>query len=137
MLRSLMLLLAMAAASIASSQAMQDNREKPFVCESEIGNITEASKYITDEYITSSGERYYRERTQESYCAQLTNGDKFSTTRINKGQGDSFRSIRFGNDLKDQVDLSENSFRLVQQAYLERVRLHLATQAKAEESKKD
>lgn len=62
MTRSLMFSL-VAVVSIISCQAMQDKREKPFVCESEIGDIHGTTKRITDEYITDSGARYYRQRT--------------------------------------------------------------------------
>jgi hypothetical protein len=135
MSRSLMFSLMVAAASISSCHAMQQNRKHPFICPGEIGDIQGTTKYIRDEYITASGERYYRKRTQESYCVQLANGDKLSTIRTNQGQGDAFRSMRFGKH-NDEVDLSENSFRIVQQAYLERIGIWLSQQTKPEEAKR-
>lgn len=121
-----------AAVTISSCCAMQENRTKPFVCESEIGHIHATTKCVMDEYVTNSGELHYRKRTQEVYCVQLTNGDKLSTTRTNKGQGDTFRSIRFGKpDDEPQVDLSESSFRVVQRVCLQRIATQSAAQQKS------
>lgn len=138
MSRSLMLPFVVGSILIAASTVRQccAMQEKPFIDKSEIGAIREATKCITDVYIIGSGERYYRKRTQESYCAQLTNGDILSTTRTNKGQKDEFRSIRFGKTDDEVVDLSENSFRVVQRVYLERIGLHFAAQEKTKEEKK-